>query len=249
MRDYWEEDIGEIDERPTMALIAGCDRSGTHLLAKLLTTPETAVYKEVEPIFGYSIAMARNHERKLALMPRLVECYKKAIDEHGDRLFIDKSHMNMWILGELREHFNIKVIAIRRNAFSVVRSMASHRGVILDCLFSQAWTHPNPFMGIIDEEYDEMTLLQKMVYKWKAHEVGIKALVDHDEARVVTYEHLLEDTPTAMLPVIEYLGLTDYNRMVVIDDTRSDAWKQELHPDHVGEISLALAEWNEKEEA
>jgi len=124
--------------------IIGHGRSGTHWLAHSLSEhPMIRVTIESRPIFSLSNRIAIDPSLEKALFPRLVEEYKKEIAISVPKLYIDKSHNNIWLVDQLHNAFPDSLfIGIERNPYATIASMMLHPGFLA---YKEKWkTMPIP---------------------------------------------------------------------------------------------------------
>lgn len=88
--------LGISATRPVFVI--GTGRFGTHWLGYALGNhPEVRATVEVEPMFGLSTRMALNPTLEGKLFRRLVMAYRWQLFKSAPRLYLDKSHPNIWI--------------------------------------------------------------------------------------------------------------------------------------------------------
>ena len=88
--------LGVSATRPVFVI--GTGRSGTHWLGySLKDHPEIRATIEVQPMFRWSIRMAIDPALEKQLFGRLVLAYKWQLFKSAPRLYLDKTHPNIWI--------------------------------------------------------------------------------------------------------------------------------------------------------
>lgn len=224
--------------------ILGCDRSGTHLLAKTLeTSPEIAAHAttspngdrwyEPEETFQLSIAMARNPGRVYALYKRLVDEYVRRWPR-AERYWVVKDHPNTWIAEKLAHEFpHARFISIERDPRAVVASMLRHYGVMLDLAWSLAYPVPCPFMGIAAESWHQLSTEEKLAYKWRAHYDELARLKGKlgDRLYQLTFEELVKDAESTCVQLGAWLDIGIPTPRTYA--SRLDAWKRQLSQEQV----------------
>lgn len=162
-----------------IVFIVGCDRTGTHLAAKMCEGPDTAVLTEGEPVFERAVAMARNPAVQRLLWDDMIAYYKVQIDGHRPKLFVDKSHPLIWFVEDLIAEFpGAGFILVNRNPHDTVNSMMNHEGVQLDMLWARCYPTPNRFVGSDGEDWFHESLAYRMAKKWLSHDKRIRELLD-----------------------------------------------------------------------
>lgn len=164
--------FGILKTRPVFVI--GSGRSGTHWVGYSLGNhPEVHATIEVEPMFGWSSSMALNPALENQLLGKLVRAYKWQLLKSIPRLYLDKTHPNIWIAEKLKKAFPQALFAgIERNPYPTVASMLKHKGVLA---WHKRWREfpiPNRFLGISLETaqvYDDIPLASKSAMRWVAH--------------------------------------------------------------------------------
>ena len=129
--------LGTSATRPVFVI--GTGRSGTHWLGhSLIGHPEVRATIEVEPMFGLSVRMALDAAREAELFDRLVAAYESQLSQCHTRIYLDKSHPNIWIAekcsditGKLFRFFR-HIDGIHRANFSSQAYTAFHTRFLFD---------------------------------------------------------------------------------------------------------------------
>lgn len=192
-----------------IVFIVGCDRTGTHWLAKtLLQHPDIEGSIEQLPQFSWSLGIAFRPELAAEYLPKMIRVYRENDVAVGDRLYLDKAHMNLWIFNELIEAFpNAKFIATRRNVYSTVASIHNHGGVSWDCLVNcsvASW--PNYYLGAKTlDTYMNEPPWTRFARKWKSHDTYIRQL--EAQVHVWDYDKCSADPNEEFGRVCDYIGI------------------------------------------
>ena len=173
--------LGKCQTRPIFVI--GTGRSGTHWLAGTLKTHrEIRATIEVKPMFRWATQMALDASTQPRLLPKLIFAYRRQLFYSAPRLYLDKSHPNIWLAEPLKAAFpTAQFLAIERNPYATVASMLRHRGV---AAWHQRWRDfpvPNRFLGISEElaeHYDELPLAARCAHRWLANRQRIVELDD-----------------------------------------------------------------------
>ena len=121
--------FGSSPTRPVFVI--GTGRSGTHWLGYSLGNhPEVRATVEMKPMFGLSTRMALDASLESQLFGKLKRAYQWQLLRSAPRLYLDKSHPNIWIAEKLKDAFpKSQFVAIERNPYATVASMMKHKGV------------------------------------------------------------------------------------------------------------------------
>jgi hypothetical protein len=134
--------------------------------------------------------MARNPGRKTALLPHLIDAYKKKSKEK--EIFVVKDHPNLWLWDELSEAFpDAYFLGIIRDPVATVSSMLQHQGCVLDMQWALCYPVPCPFMGIESNTYFSLGAVERAAAKWKSHYDRIMQLNETFGMDVIHYEQLI----------------------------------------------------------
>ena len=223
--------------------VIGTGRSGTHWLGYSLGNhPEVRATIEVKPMFSLSTRMALNSMLEEELFGRLVAAYKWQLFKSSTRLYLDKSHPNIWIAEKLKKAFPQSLfIGIERNPYATVASMIKHKEV---SAWHGRWREfpiPNRFLGITAEladVYDKIPFASKCAMRWVAHHDRINELgnILGDDLLVISYEYFAHNTEKTIHELQQFLGL---HKPIPIPDVRTDSldkWKSQLSDEEVIQI-------------
>lgn len=229
--------------------VIGCDRSGTHLLAQTLeASPDVTVNKspdepEYEPAetFQLSLAMARNPARIPSLFPVLCDRYRERLSACETRLWVDKAHPNGWLYGLLRREFpGALFAAIGRDPRGAVVSMMRHIGVRVDAAIALAYPVPCPYMGIMDESWHNLPLIDQLTLKWRSHHMLTEHMRKLPDVRYTQYEDLVRHPAREAKRLSKWLGVEIPPPET--DPTRIDAWKDLIDYDTAQRIMRTATE-------
>jgi len=224
--------------------IIGTGRSGTNWLAQTLAGhPNIRATIEVEPMFGYSTRMALDPRLEDTGFEALVAEYKKQILISGDKLYVDKSHPNIWLVEKLIGAFpQARFINITRNIFATVASMMLHSGVLH---WQETWRSfpiPNRFLGITEElakVYDRLPLATQCGFRWKAHFLRAAHLVENypDSVISIDYDDLVEHQNSVLVRIQNFLDLEFPIPSSKIDEKPLDKWTKQLSLEEVDQLT------------
>jgi hypothetical protein len=241
-----------------IAFIIGSGRSGTHWLAAILnSSDDTTVTVEKIPIYNMVLEMAFRPSSRTTLFPKLCGEYRRELSLSGTRLYIDKSHQNMWLVEELADAFpRSRFIAIRRQPYAVVASMLQHSDPVDSLQNRQSlpkpesileWHHrwrefpvPNRFLGITAEmarNYDEFSMAKRCALRWTAHNERLDYLASQFEGKlhVIEFENLVEQSSIEVSRLEDFCGI----RGLVVEEKREslDKWRSFLTREQRAEIA------------
>ena len=233
--------LGISPTRPVFVI--GTGRSGTHWLGYSLGDhPEVRATVEIQPMFGWSTRMALNSKLERKLFGRLVLAYKWQLLKSAPRLYLDKTHPNIWIAEKLKKAFPKSLfVGIERNPYATVASMMKHKGV---SAWHRRWREfpiPNRFLGITAElanTYDSIPLASQCAMRWLAHHDRMKELrsILGNDLIVIPYESFANDTETQIHGLQQFVGL---KIPIPIPDVKTDSlhkWKEQLSNEQIVQI-------------
>ena len=233
--------LGISTTRPVFVI--GTGRSGTHWLGHSLGDhPEVRATIEVQPMFGLSTRMALNATLERQLFNRLVLAYKWQLFKSAPRLYLDKTHPNLWIAEKLKKAFPQSLfVGIERNPYATVASMMKHKEV---SAWHKRWREfpiPNRFLGITAElssTYDSISFASQCAMRWVAHHDKINELgnILGDDYLVISYESFAHNTEKAIYELQQFLGL---HSPIPIPDVKTGSlqkWKIQLSNEEVKQI-------------
>ena len=223
--------------------VIGTGRSGTHWIGYSLGNhPEIRATIEQRPMFGWSTDMALNPTLEKSLFGRLVFAYKRQLFRSVPRLYLDKSHPNLWIAEKLKKAFpQALFVGIERDPYAVVASMLKHGGILA---WHKRWREfpvPNRFLGITPETartYDDLPIASQCAMRWVAHHDRMKELKGMlgDSLMVISYETFAHHTEQTIHELQLFLGL---KTPIPIPDVKTDSldkWKDQLSPAEIQQI-------------
>jgi hypothetical protein len=233
--------LGNSNTRPVFVI--GSGRSGTHWLGHSLGShPEVRTTVEAMPMFGLSTRMALDPTLERRLFWRLVMAYKWQILKTAPRLYVDKTHPNMWIAEKLKGAFpRALFIGIERNPYATVASMMKHRGV---SAWHGRWREfpiPNRFLGISSRDasgYDSVPLASQCAMRWLAHHRRMNELRSFlgSDLLVISYESFACNTADTISDLQQFLGL---HKAIAIPEVKLeslDKWRSQLSDAQIVEV-------------
>lgn len=233
--------LGITATRPVFVI--GTGRSGTHWLGYSLGNhPEVRATIETQPMFNLSTRMALNSTLETKLIGRLIRAYKWQLIKSAPRLYMDKTHPNIWIAEKLKENFPQSLfVGIERNPYATVASMMKHKGV---SAWHKRWKEfpiPNRFLGITTEladTYDSIPFASQCAIRWVAHHDRINELrkILRDDLLVISYESFVSNTEKIIYELQKFLNLQS---PIPIPDVKTDSlqkWKTQLSDEQVEQI-------------
>jgi hypothetical protein len=229
---------GKTATRPVFVI--GTGRSGTHWLGYTIGNHHDVISKvEASPMFGLSTRMALNQTLEKKLFWRLVLAYKYNLLISYRKLFLDKTHPNIWLADKLHKVFpEALFIGIERNPYATVASMMRHKGVTS---WHQSWRKypiPNRFLGITSEiakEYDSIPFASQCALRWHAHHIKMKELREtlSKSLIVISYESFVNDTEKTIDELKQFLGLRDHIPVPEVKDGSLNKWEKQLAYDEI----------------
>jgi hypothetical protein len=193
-------------------------------------------------MFDWSTRMALNPSLESVLFSKLVRAYKWQLFKSAPRLYLDKTHPNIWIAEKLKKAFPQSLfIGIERDPYATVSSMMKHKGV-------SAWHHrwrefpvPNRFLGIsaaIAKEYEETPFASQCAMRWLAHHNKMNSLRKSlgDSLMVISYESFACNTQKTINELQNFLGL---HHPVAVPEVKIDSlnkWENHLSDQDIKHI-------------
>ena len=245
MSKYLKFILGTLPKRPVFVI--GTGRSGTHWLGySLCDHPEVRATIEKRPMFMLSTRMALNPELEGRLYKRLVAAYHWQLLKSYPRLYLDKSHPNIWLAEKLKASFpQALFLGIERNPFATVASMIKHKGV---SSWHKRWKEfpiPNRFLGISAEQaktYEEIPFAAQCAMRWVAHHTRMNELKKTlgDDLFVFSYEAFSHHTEETLKDLQRFLGLSQPIPIPDVKTESLDKWKSQLSPDEIQQIAKVV---------
>jgi len=193
--------------------IIGCARSGTTWLGTIFAESAgfhaTIEHPLIFPLVDEAVLDGR---RRASVLERLIPLYGDQIARAGDRLYVDKSHQNLWLAEELALAFpTSRFVGIERCAYGVIASMMRHPHVRLHFETWRRYPVPNPYLGIGAADapgYDALPLSIKCALRWRANHhrlAGLRRTLG-DRLRMVRYENFVEDQEATLADLACFVG-------------------------------------------
>ena len=204
-------------------------------------------------MFRWATQMAVDASTEAQLLPKLLRAYRWQLFLSTPRIYLDKSHPNIWLAEHLLQAFpNALFLGIERNPFATVASMLRHGGV---SAWHRRWRDfpiPNRFLGITTDlanRYDELTLPQQCAYRWLAHHRRLNELrrTMTDRLCVIQYEHLANETKESMEQLQTFLKLPSPIAEPVVASDSLHKWKRQLTRNQIDEISSVVHSSSEQD--
>jgi hypothetical protein len=223
--------------------VIGTGRSGTHWIGYCLGKhPDISATIEMQPMFDLSTKMALNQELEDKLFRRLVIAYKWQMLKTSHRIYLDKTHPNIWLAEKLKQAFpQARFIAIERNPYATVASMIKHKGVSAWHTRWREFPIPNRFLGITEElanSYDTIPLASRCAIRWLAHHNRINELrnILGESLLIMTYESLAHSTKETLNILQRFLGLQSPIPMPDIITESMHKWREQLSDTEIMQI-------------
>ena len=226
-----------------LVFVIGTGRSGTHWLGYTLRNhPEIRATIEGRPMFKLSTRMALNPTLEEKLFGRLLVAYKWQIFRSSPRLYLSKSHPNIWLVEKLKDAFPQSLyLGIERNPYATVASMIKHKKVSEWHLRWREFPIPNRFLGITSElkdTYESIPFASKCAMRWLAHHKRMIELKDilGDDLFIIYYEIFAQDTEKTIKQLQKFLGL---NSPIPIPNVKTESlnkWKDQLSKEEIIQI-------------
>jgi hypothetical protein len=227
--------------------VIGSGRSGTHWLGYTLAAhPEVKATIEVKAVFELVTTIALDESQEEALFPRLVERYRKQLASTSRRVYLDKSHPNIWLAERLLEAFPAaQFVGIERSPYATVASMFKHGGV---SAWHRRWREfpvPNRFLGITEEmvsTYDQCAPATRFAVRWLAHQQRMSRLEEvlADRLMVVDYQRFARRPDETVGRLQRFLGLHAPIPVPEIKVDSLDRWREELDDNAVAQIQAVV---------
>jgi hypothetical protein len=228
---------------PGPIFVIGTGRSGTHWLGYSLGDhPEVRATIEVRPIFDWSTQMALNPSLEPQLFSGMVRAYRWQLFHSPPRLYLDKTHPNIWIAEKLKDAFpHALFLGIERDPYGTVASMMRNPGV---ADWHKRWKEfpiPNRFLGIDEETakvYDDIPLAAQCAMRWVAHRRRMNELRSTlgDALKVISYEVFAYNTEETLEHLQHFLGLQKPIPVPDVKIASLTAWKTHLSEEEVQQI-------------
>jgi hypothetical protein len=233
--------------RGRAAFVIGTGRSGTHWLGNSLGDhPEVRATVEAEPMFWMSTRMALDPTREKELFPKLVRAYRKELLRSGSRLYVDKTHPNIWHAEQLKRSFREALfVGIERDPYATVASMMVHEDV---SEWHRRWREfpvPNRFLGITPELaaiYDDLPLPAQCARRWMAHHERMEQLRGTlgTALLVISYEEFARDTDVVVERLRTFLGVEAPLPVPEVKVESLAKWRDQLSDSDVRDIETVI---------
>ena len=232
--------------------IIGTGRSGTHWLGySLKAHPQIKATIECHPMFGLSKAIALNPELENVLIKQLVSLYRLQLLNSSPRLYLDKSHPNIWIAEKLKHAFpKAKFIGIERNVYATVASMLKEKSVLA---WHEKWRNypvPNRFLGITQElsyVYDNMPMASKCTLRWLVHRRQMNELRERlgKDIFIISYENFAMNTSEVINHLRHFLKLNQPIKVPEVKKESMNKWQTQLTTIEIDQIRDTIEKFSE----
>jgi len=233
--------LGFSPTRPVFVM--GTGRSGTHWLGQSLGNhPEIRATVEQQPMFDLATTMALNPSLEKTLFEKLTRAYKWQLLKSAPRLYLDKTHPNIWLAEKLKAAFpHALFVAIERNPYATVASMLKHEGVLAWHARWREFPIPNRFLGITPElanRYDTIPRAAQCAIRWLAHHDRISALRTTlgSSLIVISYETFADHTGQTVRDLQHFLGLRAAIPIPHVNRDSLQKWQTQLSADQIQQI-------------
>lgn len=237
--------LGRSNNKPVFVI--GTGRSGTHWLGYSLEAhPEICATIEAKPMFDLSTRIALNQPLEHKLLPKLLRVYKLQLLKAAPRLYVDKTHPNIWIAEKLHRAFpNALFLGIERNPYATVASMMKHGGV---SAWHRRWREfpiPNRFLGITEEiskYYDDIPFASQCAMRWHAHHQKLNELRGTlgSALHTLSYETFAHNPATVVEGIQHFLGL---KAPMPVPEVKLDSlhkWREALSDSDVANVEKVV---------
>jgi hypothetical protein len=229
--------------RTRPVFIIGTGRSGTHWLGQSLGNhPEVRATVEEQPMFDLATKMALNPALEKTHFDKLVSAYKWQLLKSAPRLYLDKTHPNIWLAEKLKAAFRRALfVGIERNPYATVASMLKHEGVSAWHTRWREFPIPNRFLGITPElakRYDTIPRAAQCAIRWLAHRDRMTALrlTLGSSLMVICYETFADNTAETIRQLQHFLGLATPIPVPHVKRDSLHKWQTQLAAEEVRQI-------------
>ena len=197
-------------------------------------------------MFGLSTQMAMNPSLERSLYPQLVKAYKQELSKSAPKLYMDKSHPNIWLAEKLKASFpRALFIGIERDPYATVASMMKHKAV---AAWHSRWREfpvPNRFLGISAQDaetYSNLSLASQCTMRWLAHHQKMHELRHTlgDSLFVISYESFAHDTQKIVNELQVFLGLKTAISTPNVTLDSLHKWTEQLSTQDIEDISSVV---------
>jgi hypothetical protein len=227
--------------------IIGCARSGTTWLATIFACSEGFHTTIEDPdIFPLVDGAVLYWNRRTLFLDRLISLYRAQLLRAGERIYVDKSHQNIWLVEELDKVFpSALYVAIERTAYAAIASMMLHFDVRQHFVRWRRYPVPNAHLGITEADtlgYDDLPLSIKCALRWRSHHERLAELrrTLGDRLHILCYGDLVEKTDVELEKLANFVG----RRLQPVAPLRAplEKWQQMLSHRQTNEIDRVLDE-------
>jgi len=237
--------VGRSHTKPVFVI--GTGRSGTHWLGYSLEAhPEIYATIEAQPMFDLSTRIALNETLESRLLVKLLAVYKFQLLKAAPRIYMDKTHPNIWIAEKLHRAFpHARFLGIERNPYATVASMMKHGGV---SAWHRRWREfpvPNRFLGITEEIaplYDDLPFASQCAMRWQAHHNKLNELKGTlgPALLTVSYEEFAHNPKEVTEGIQHFLGLRAPIPVPEVKVDSLDKWRDALSDSDVANIERVV---------
>lgn len=197
-------------------------------------------------MFRLATRMAVDPRLEKKLFSKLVTTYRWQLFRSSPRLYLDKSHPNIWLAEKLKRVFpRALFVGIERNPYATVASMIQHPSV---SAWHQRWRDlpvPNRFLGItpkMAKAYGDLPLAAKCALRWVAHHnrlCQLQSILD-TSLLAISYETFAEDTREVIHELQRFLGL---RQPIPLPKVKTDSlykWERQLTDAQIDQVQEAV---------
>lgn len=223
--------------------VIGTGRSGTHWLGYSLGDhPEIRATIETYPMFKLSTQMAMDVSKEARDFDRLVRAYRWQLLQSAPKLYMDKTHPNIWIAEKLKKAFpDAQFVGIERNPYATVASMMVHKQVSAWHKNWRKFPIPNRFLGITEqdaERYPSLSLAAQCAMRWVAHRDKLLELRTKlgKDLMTIQYEVFAHNPVETITELQQFLGLETPIPVPEVKSESLDKWKLTLTEQDIADI-------------
>lgn len=201
---------------------------------------------ESQPMFGLSTQMALDPSFEHECFNTLVRAYKWQLFLSARRLYLDKTHPNIWLAEKLKDAFPTALfIGIERNPYATVASMMKHKGVSGWHTRWHEFPIPNRFLGIAHDtvnSYDDIPLAEQCAMRWLAHFDRLRQLESSlgDDLLTISYESFANNPHRVIRQLERFIGVTSPIPVPTVRTESLNKWRSQLTTDEVQQIQAVV---------
>lgn len=193
-------------------------------------------------MFQLATKMSLDSSLERKLYWRLALAYKYQLLRTKQRIYLDKTHQNIWIAEKLKKTFpNALFIGIERNPYATVASMLKHEDVRSWHDKWQSYPVPNTFLGIasgMESHYESLSLASRCALRWRSHATRMSELRNTlgNNLYVISYEDFALDTQKTITTLQSFMDLKVPLPVPIVTVSSLNKWRTSLSTDDVKQI-------------